>query len=104
MGTARPLSMEFRQNGRDWELLRATVLEESRAARGGFQAGISTGRFLTHAEYSGCPYCGSKGILRCACGKVTCWDGERRTVVCPWCRTPGEVSGVIESLDTVGDT
>lgn len=62
-----------------------------------------TGAFGFDAAYPGCPHCRAKGVFKCGCGKVACWDGERGAITCPWCGARGKLSGHIESLGAGGD-
>ncbi len=48
----------------------------------------STGsRIEVSRSYPGCPHCGKKGLLRCVCGKIFCFDIQHSKVTCPWCNT-----------------
>jgi hypothetical protein len=88
---------------RRWEADWAFVLNEASARKEGYDRGEVTGDFAFTAAYPGCPHCRATGIFKCGCGKVACWDGEQRTVVCPWCGARGDLAGQIESLGVGGD-
>lgn len=83
----------------DW----AFVLNETVSRREGYDRATITGQFGFDAAYPGCPYCGATSLVKCGCGKVSCWDQQDRTVTCPWCGDRGEIRGTIESLDAGGD-
>lgn len=70
------------------------------AEREGYDRSQISGAIQTASTYPGCPHCGNRSFFRCgACGKVACWDGESRSVTCPWCGNGGELSGMIKSLE-----
>ena len=50
-------------------------------------------------SYRGCPHCESSQLLKCECGGVACWDGDTKSVICPWCETAGVVEGIFERLE-----
>lgn len=86
-----------------WFANRVYSVSETVAKREGHNKSKIAGSFATDLSYPGCPHCRAKGILKCGCGKVACWDGESRTFVCPWCGGKGEVRGQIESLHAGDD-
>jgi hypothetical protein len=83
----------------DW----AFAIKDAVAKKEGYYQGEISGIFEFETGYPGCPYCHAISIFRCGCGKVACWDGQHRTVTCPWCSTTGELSGTVESLSVRGD-
>ena len=84
----------------DW----AFPIKEAAAKRQGYERGKISGTFGSDEAYPACPYCGGGGIFLCgACDKVACWDGEQRTVTCPWCGDTGEIGGHIERLSAGTD-
>lgn len=87
-----------------WEADWAFPLKENTARRQGYDRGEIAGRFVFAGGYPGCPYCRAPSIFKCGrCGKVACWDGVQRTVVCPWCGNGATLSGTIESMAAGGD-
>ena len=83
----------------DW----AFAIKEAVARKEGYDCGEITGAFGFDPAYPGCPHCGAMNIFGCNCGKVACWDGERRTVTCPWCGGTGKLSDHIQRLSAGGD-
>jgi len=83
----------------DW----AFAIRERAAKREGYDGSEIIGAIALAGGYPGCPHCWANGLYKCSCGKVTCWDGERRVVTCPWCKLAGEPSGAVESLQAGGD-
>lgn len=79
----------------DW----AFAVKEAYAKKEGYDQSAISGRFVIDNAYPGCPYCHAKSIFKCGCGKVTCWNGEIRTVTCSWCNHTGELSGHFETLN-----
>jgi hypothetical protein len=97
-------SIEFRRSGRgNWTATRAFEVSEQAAKRGGYEPAEISGTIEVSPAFSGCPHCRSVSFYLCSCGKVACWDGESRSVTCPWCRHVGELGGPIESLRSVRD-
>lgn len=101
-GAAFGMRFEEKQRGY-WEADWAFAIKETSAKREGYDRGKISGHFLFATAYPGCPHCGTKCIFQCGCGKVGCWDGESKTVTCPWCKCRTELRGDIESLDAGGD-
>jgi len=83
----------------DW----AFAIKETLARREGYDRGTISGAFGFDTSYPGCPHCRAPSIFQCVCGKVACWDGERRTATCPWCGATVELRGHIESLSAGRD-
>jgi hypothetical protein len=83
----------------DW----AFAIKETTARKEGYDRAEIRGAFGSDPAYPGCPHCGARGIFKCNCGKVACWDGERRVVTCPWCGSTGGLSGHVESLRAGND-
>lgn len=92
-----------RLDSRVWSLTWAFAIKERVASREGYDRTTIRGEFVTSSEYPGCPHCGRGAFFRCGCGRVACWDGESRSVTCPWCGSTGELSGVLSSLEGGGD-
>ena len=78
----------------DW----AFALKKGAGRREGYNQSEIKGIFEINAEYPGCPLCDAVSIFKCSCGKVACWDGERRTATCPWCGGEVELLGHVDSL------
>ena len=83
----------------DW----AFPLKENQAGKEGYDKTTIAGSFDFGETYKGCPYCESKGIFKCSCGKINCWDGVVKFVTCRWCGGKGELSGSIESINSGSD-
>lgn len=62
-----------------------------------------TGTFGFAPAYPGCPFCQAKGIARCTCGKVACWDGTQPTMICPWCWATQTLEGPLRHLNAGAD-
>ena len=102
--SGRGFGMRFEEQGRghwiaDW----AFDTKETPARREQCSRGEITGDLKFAAAYPGCPHCGAPSIFQCVCGQVACWDGESRTVTCPWCGTTVELRDLIESLSARAD-
>jgi len=87
----------------DWAGTWAFKLREAGAKREGFDKNVIEGAISFDVAYPGCPYCNASSIFQCGCGKVGCWDGETRSVTCPWCGQEGELQGHIQSLSAQAD-
>lgn len=45
-----------------------------------------SGKIVITSSYPGCPHCGAVSFIRCGvCHKVSCWDSETKSFVCPHC-------------------
>lgn len=86
-----------------WAGTWAFKLREASAKREGFDKNVIEGAISFDVAYPGCPYCNARSIFQCECGKVGCWDGETRSVTCPWCGQEGELQGHIQSLSAEAD-
>jgi len=83
----------------DW----AFAVKEIYAKKEGYDHNTIAGTFILDSVYPGCPYCHAKGLFKCSCSKVNCWDGEITTVSCSWCGQIGELGGKIEALNAGAD-
>lgn len=83
----------------DW----AFSIKESMARREGYDRTEISGSFGLDSIYPSCPLCKNPSIVKCGCGKVSCWDGENQTVMCLWCKRKSRVGGQINSLDVGKD-
>lgn len=94
-----------RQGDRQWMATWAFPLQERTATREHYDQTRIEGSFAILPTYPGCPHCQSRSFFRCgSCQRVSCWDGERRSVTCPWCSVSGELSsGAIQSLEAGTD-
>lgn len=87
----------------DWVRTWAFPISEDNAQKEGFDQTSFTGNFYTDEEYPGCPWCGSKKCFVCGkCGKVSCYDGKSREVVCSWCGTSMKTSVDSGTMDVTG--
>lgn len=78
----------------DW----AFPLAEAAGRREGYDDAAIDGSFHFATRYPGCPWCESRGIVSCECGKVACWDGRSESVRCPWCEARSTIGGTIDKL------
>ncbi len=100
--SGRGFGMRFEEQGHghwiaDW------AFDETPARKEQSNRGEITGDLKFAADYPGCPHCGAPSIFQCVCGQVACWDGESRTVTCPWCGITVELRDLIESLSARAD-
>jgi hypothetical protein len=92
-----------RREGDAWFATWAFAIKDAAAKREGYEKTRIDGRFWMDSAFPGCPYCSAHGFCGCGCGRLACWDGESRTVACPWCGRTAELTGEITSLDGAGD-
>lgn len=92
--------IRFEEKGRgQWVANWSFAIKETAAKKEGYDKGEISGTFIFDEIYPGCAYCRAHSILKCGCGKVSCWDGEKRgRVTCPWCNFQGEIGGPAESI------
>lgn len=83
----------------DWSF----AVKEVSAKREGYDRGEIAGEFHFTPNYPGCPHCQAPSMFLCGCGKVSCWDGKSRKVICPWCSQTVDLEGSIKSLKAGGD-
>jgi TerY-C metal binding domain len=91
-------NQEERKLSEQWIADWAFAVKERYAQREGYDQITITGMFTFDKAYPGCPYCHAKGILKCSCGKIHCWDGRTNTFTCSSCGLTGELRGQIEAL------
>ena len=85
-----------------WYCTWAFKLSEQAAHHEGYGNTMITGRVDLDSKYPGCPYCGAGGWVSCGkCGKLTCYDGEKKRFICSWCGGSGKVQ-VAEIFDLSG--
>lgn len=62
---------------------------------------LTFGKGLYRGEYYTCPCCQNRNIVSCGtCGRISCWDGGKG-FTCAHCGSTGEVTGIIQSAQTV---
>ena len=84
---------------KNWSGTWAFQIKEGRAQREGYGQNQITGTFLFDSAYPGCPECqDASTLVICSCNKVSCWDGETRNFICPWCESAGKITGVANRL------
>lgn len=82
----------------------AFPVKESYARKENYEKNAINGTIVFLPEYPGCPYCKAKGIFLCGrCHKVACYDGERKTVTCPHCKSQLKLGDRIRHLSAGGD-
>lgn len=58
------------------------------------------GTIDTDINYSGCPYCNSRGIFKhVECGRISCWIPQTTIALCAWCDETFSVTSSITNLD-----
>jgi hypothetical protein len=92
-----------RREANQWQATWAFGMKETVAKKEGYEKTEMNGSFAVDEAFPGCPHCAAHSFFRCGCGKLACWNGESRTVTCPWCGRTGELSGEITSLDGGAD-
>ena len=98
--------MRIQKFGSDWKRTWAFKIDAERAHHEGYDRERTSGTFEPTAEYPGCPYCQSKNLATCSCGKPFCFKensahSRRIHLTCPWCGLSGDYSNV-ETLDLQG--
>lgn len=81
-----------------WLFTWAFPIKETSARRENYGTTKITGSFAPASSYPGCSHCGSKALVKCECGEVTCFDGASRKVRCAWCGAIGKISGQVTEL------
>jgi DNA-directed RNA polymerase subunit RPC12/RpoP len=81
-------------------------MDEQTAQREGYSSTSTVTVGGNDDTYPGCPYCGSKEMVKCGCDKIGCAGGIRdhgniAEYTCPWCKEETEVQHVDE-LDVSG--
>jgi len=76
--------------GNDWIRTWAFPISAASAKREGFDETMITGSLNASPEFPGCPHCGAKNLFKCACGQISCYDGQSRSVFCYWCNTKAD--------------
>jgi DNA-directed RNA polymerase subunit RPC12/RpoP len=84
-----PFVIRFERRGiNEWHAESAAAVDERRLRNPSFQDSQISGSLKIGAEYR-CPHCRAGSIwVDSSCGdKISCWNGNQRSVVCPWCGT-----------------
>lgn len=90
-------SQERRQS-EQWVADWAFAVKEKYAQKEGYDQITIAGIFTLDQAYPGCPYCQARGIFKCSCGKINCWEGQTNTFTCSSCGLTGELRGHIETI------
>ncbi len=97
--------MRIQKYGSDWKRTWAFKIDEEKARHEGYDT--ETARVSSDTEeYPGCPYCGTKDFICCACGKCFC-DSPRKKkkgkqmATCPWCGETLEIV-TVDALNLTG--
>ena len=96
------IRFEEKQKGQwtaDWTF----AVKETYAKKEGYGHNTIAGTFILDSAYPGCPYCHIKGLFKCSCGKVNCWDREATTVSFSWCSQIVKLDGKIKTLNAEAD-
>jgi hypothetical protein len=102
--TRQSFGIRFEEKVRgQWTAYWAFPIKEASAKKEGYDTSEISGLFGFDSAYPRCPYCSSATLFKCSCGKVACWDGEHRKVICPWCRNKVELDSTVESLSVGKD-
>ena len=100
----KPFGVRMEEMQRNvWSANWAFGLTEGTAKREGYGKSEIAGSFGIADNYPGCPTCQDTGLLKCACGRVSCYDGTSKTLICPWCNKQGNVGGNIDRLTSGTD-
>ena len=83
----RLFGIRVEKRGGDWVRTWAFKIDEKRAKNEGFDKTKIVGSLDATTDYPGCPYCGEKNFVMCACGKMSCWSSDRKSGTCHWCGT-----------------
>lgn len=90
--------VEQREN--DWVRTWAFPIDDAKAKREGFDKTEITGSLGADTAYPGCPHCGAKNFIICLnCGKMSCWNNERKSVYCHHCNTQINEIEIKDSFD-----
>jgi len=96
----RVFGMRVEKRGNRWVRTWAFKIDEAKAKREGYDKSTISGSFAIDEKYPGCPYCGEiQGMLRCNCGKISCWNVERKSGRCHWCKVKIEGITFTESIN-----
>ena len=86
-----------KMNDGDWWRTWAFKISDQQVKYEGYDKTQIQGNLYYTDEYPGCPYCGTKNLVKCGhCGKFLCWHGNEG-VKCPWCGT--EIKDVVTATD-----
>lgn len=69
----------------DWWRTWSFEIDDTRAAREGYDTNTIEGNLNALDSYPGCPYCGSTTYFFCTCGKISCGGPNGVDYTCPWC-------------------
>ncbi len=87
----------------DWWRTWAFPLRDEVAMGEGYGSAMMHGNYYSTGEFPGCPDCGAMSFVKCNCGKIACWNGEKR-MTCPWCGCDmHEIAPATEKFDVSGD-
>ena len=79
--------VEKKSDGK-WHFTWSFKLNQDIIKKEGYDKSTIVGAMVNDDSCKGCPYCGNSDWLHCdVCGKMNCYDGERKNQVCGWCNT-----------------
>jgi predicted RNA-binding Zn-ribbon protein involved in translation (DUF1610 family) len=102
----KSFGIRIEERGRDWVRTWAFPIDEQKAKREGYSASSTSTLSGVDDGYPGCPHCGSVGIVRCGCEKISCDGGvqdfgDHGEFTCPWCNETMELQKT-DSIDVSG--
>ena len=95
--------VRFEKRNNTWVYNWSFKLSEATVQHEGYDSIEIRGRVTLDPDYPGCPYCETKSLLVCSCGKLNCYDGKSRTTTCRWCGVSGNVDGGPVKIQTSGN-
>jgi hypothetical protein len=91
--TGKQLLVRYRPVSGGFALASMSLLGE-RAASNASSLSVQQVKLVEVAEdFSGCKACAGSGCWVCDCGSFNCWDGLSSDVICPACKTNGQLQG-----------
>jgi hypothetical protein len=101
----QPFGIRFEQfSPGNWTANWAFAIQEKSARKEGYDRNTIRGSFGLDGAYPGCPHCHNRVLLKCGCGKLSCYDGSSPSFTCPWCGQSGKVIEMDwDSLSAGGD-
>lgn len=78
------------KTGKDkWLFTWAFPIKDDAAKREAYDRTTVKGSLSQSDEYPGCPYCGSRRLIACSCGHMSCYIVKDGVFTCDWCGSPG---------------
>lgn len=89
--TGKLFGIRTEKKSSGWAFTWAFPMTEESAKSEGYDETVIDEAIDTDENYPGCPYCKAKRFIQCDCGKISCFNDDKK-FTCKFCGLQGEVT------------